>query len=68
MLHEEIPSISLSLICQVLEFYRDNQAEVDAYVAEKRSALERLEASIPPSPTRSRLRRQLEEMRQTGTH
>jgi uncharacterized protein (DUF433 family) len=66
-LHEEFPSIPLPLIWQVLEFYRENQAEVDAHVAEKRSAFERLEASILPSPALLRLRRQLEEMRQTGT-
>jgi uncharacterized protein (DUF433 family) len=63
MLHEEFPSVPLPLICQVLDFYRENQADVDAYVAETRSALERLEASMPPSPAVLRLRRKLEEMR-----
>jgi uncharacterized protein (DUF433 family) len=67
MLHEEFPSLPLPLICRVLDFYRENRAEVDAYVAEYEAELERLEASIPPSPTLLRLRRQLEERRRTGT-
>jgi hypothetical protein len=50
----------LPLIRQVLDFYRENKDEVDVHVAEKRSALERLEASIPPSPAYLRLRQQLE--------
>jgi uncharacterized protein (DUF433 family) len=62
MLHEEFPSVPLPLIDQVIGFYRQNQPELDAYVAEQRSALERLEASIPPSPALLRLRRKLEEM------
>jgi len=66
MLHEEFPSVPLPLIFQVLDFYRENQTEVDAYVAEQRARLEDLEASIPPSPALLRLRRQLEEMRRTG--
>jgi uncharacterized protein (DUF433 family) len=65
MLQERFPSIPLSLIDQVLGFYQENRATVDAYVAEKRSALERLEASVPPSPAQVRLRRRLEEMRRT---
>jgi uncharacterized protein (DUF433 family) len=65
MLHEQFPSVPLPLICQVVDFHRENQAEVDAYVARKRSALERLEASMPPSPAVLRLRQKLEEMRRT---
>ena len=53
MLHEDYPSVPLPLIRQVLGFYRQNQAEVDAYVAAQQSDLERLEASIPPSPALS---------------
>ena len=67
MLHEEFPSVPLLLIRQVLDFYRENKDQVDVNVAEQRSALERLEASIPPSPAQLRLRRKLEEMRRTGT-
>jgi uncharacterized protein (DUF433 family) len=62
-LHERFPTVPLPLIVNVLEFARKNQATVDAYVAEQRAALERLEASIPPSPALLRLRRKLEEMR-----
>jgi uncharacterized protein (DUF433 family) len=65
MLHEEFPSIPRSLIYRVIRFYHENQAEVDAYVAEQASVLERLEASTPPSPALLDRRRKLEEMRRT---
>jgi len=67
MLHEEFPSVPLPLIRQVLDFYRENKDEVDVYVDDKRSALDRLESSIPPSPALLRLRRKLEEIPRTGT-
>jgi uncharacterized protein (DUF433 family) len=65
MLHEQFPSVPLPLIRQILDFHRENLAEVNSFVAEKRSALERLEASMPPSAAVLRLRRKLEEMRRT---
>jgi uncharacterized protein (DUF433 family) len=65
MLQERFPSIPLALIGQVLGFYQENRASVDAYVAEKRSALERLEASNLPSPAQLRLRQKLEQIRRT---
>jgi uncharacterized protein (DUF433 family) len=40
-LHEEFPSLSLELIHKVLAFYRDHQAEVDAYMARCRAESER---------------------------
>ena len=67
MLHEEFPSVPLLLIRQVLDFYRENKDQVDADVAEKRSSLESLEASIPPSPALLRLHRKLEEVRRNET-
>ena len=66
MLHEEFSSVPLPLICQVLDFYRENQAEVDAYVAEYDAVLERLRAEHPPSPSVLKLRRLMEEKRRAG--
>jgi uncharacterized protein (DUF433 family) len=39
-LHEQFPTLELELIHKVLAFYRDNQAEVDAYVARCTSEME----------------------------
>jgi uncharacterized protein (DUF433 family) len=47
MLHEELPTLSLELIHQVLAFYREHQAEVDEYVAWYRAELERQRHSLP---------------------
>jgi uncharacterized protein (DUF433 family) len=55
-LHERFPSVPLPLICQVLDFYRENLDEVDAYVAECEAELERLRASGPKGPTLEELR------------
>jgi uncharacterized protein (DUF433 family) len=46
-IHELYPSLGPALIQKVLDFYRANQAEVDAYVAEVREELERQEAAAP---------------------
>ncbi len=44
---EYYPTLSLELINQVLGFYHDNQAEVDAYVADYREELDRQAAAAP---------------------
>lgn len=62
-LHEEFPSLPLPLIRRVLEFYRANRAEVDAYVADYEAELRRQEAETPPSPALLESRRKLEEAR-----
>jgi uncharacterized protein (DUF433 family) len=41
MVHEEFPSLPLELVRQVLGFYQENKAEVDAYVAQYRAEIER---------------------------
>jgi uncharacterized protein (DUF433 family) len=46
-INEQYPSLPLDLIHQVLGFYRDNQAEVDAYVAHADEEIERLRATTP---------------------
>jgi uncharacterized protein (DUF433 family) len=40
-LHEEFPTLSLELIDKVLAFYRENRAEVDAYMARCQEQVER---------------------------
>jgi uncharacterized protein (DUF433 family) len=44
---ERLPSISLEQVCNVLAFSRDNQAEVDAYLARHDAERERLERELP---------------------
>ena len=56
MLHEQYPSLPLALIHQVLEFYRENQVEVDSYVAEYDADLWRLRASATKAPSLEELR------------
>src|SRR4051794_40604558 len=56
MLHQRFPSLPLPLIRQVLDFYRQNQPEVDAYVADYEADLERLRASAPRAPSLEALR------------
>jgi uncharacterized protein (DUF433 family) len=59
MLQEQYPSLPLPLIRQVLDFYRQNQAEVDAYVAEYETDLTRLRAAGPKAPSLEELRNRL---------
>ncbi len=59
-LHEQIPSLPLELICQVLAFYHENQAEVDAYVAHEQEEIERQRASTPRVFDWEKLRRRYE--------
>jgi uncharacterized protein (DUF433 family) len=56
-LHEQYPSLPLELICQVLAFYRENQAEVDAYVADAQEEIERQRATTPRVYTLEELQR-----------
>jgi uncharacterized protein (DUF433 family) len=56
--------LALGIIQKVIAFYRDNRAEVDAYVAECHAAIERFEANYRPSPAELRMRRLLERIRQ----
>jgi uncharacterized protein (DUF433 family) len=44
-LHEEHPTVSVELLKQVLEFYRQNRAEVDEYVRVYREDLDRQQAA-----------------------
>jgi uncharacterized protein (DUF433 family) len=61
---EELPSLSLAHVAKVLAFCRENQAEVDRYVADYRAELDRQEAAHPPSPALLRIRQLLREREQ----
>jgi len=60
MLSERFPTLSLPLIRQVLAYYRDNRAEVDAYVDACLAEIERQEAMPSSGPSFEELRRRFE--------
>jgi uncharacterized protein (DUF433 family) len=65
----DLPSLPLELIQQVLEFYRSNQEEVDAWVAAYRAELGRQEREHVPGPGVVRIRHLLERIREADlTH
>jgi uncharacterized protein (DUF433 family) len=55
---------SLPLIREVLTFYQQKRAEVDAYVAACRAEIDRQAAETPPAPDLAEMRRRLEAKRQ----
>jgi uncharacterized protein (DUF433 family) len=59
-LHEQYPTLSVELIRQVIAFYHENQAEVDAYVAREQEEIERQRASTPRVYNWEELRRRFE--------
>lgn len=59
MIAFEFDTLSIYLIEQVLDFYRKNKAEVDAYVAHSRAEIERQMAEHKPGPGVIRLRKML---------
>jgi uncharacterized protein (DUF433 family) len=61
MIHEEYPTLPLPLIYKVLAFYLENQAEVDAYVAEVEAEIERRQAEYTPGPGVLRIRQMVAE-------
>jgi uncharacterized protein (DUF433 family) len=67
MLLDHFPTLSLALIHKTIGFYLENQAEVDAYIAECRAEIDR-QASAPQSgPDRAELRRRMEARRRAET-
>jgi uncharacterized protein (DUF433 family) len=62
-LHEQFPTLSPELIGQVLDFYRSNRAEVDAYVARERAEIERQYAETPRLIDWDELRRKMAKRR-----
>jgi uncharacterized protein (DUF433 family) len=65
-IHDELPTLELHLIQSVIAFREAHPGEVDAYVAQYRSDLDRQEASSEPSPAALRIRRRIAE-RTTAT-
>jgi uncharacterized protein (DUF433 family) len=64
-LHDQFPTLSPTVIGQVLDFYRDNRSEVDAYVAQEQAAIDRLRAETPRKVDWDELRRRMA-ARRTG--
>jgi uncharacterized protein (DUF433 family) len=65
-LHEEFPTLPLDLIHKVLTFYRENQAEVDAYVARCQREIDRQRAATPRAIQWDELRRRFEALAREG--
>jgi uncharacterized protein (DUF433 family) len=61
MLHDEYPTLPLDLINEVLAFYLENKAKVDAYMAEVESTIEQFRANYQPGPGILRMRKLMEE-------
>ncbi len=55
----EYPTLPLALIHKVIAFYLENQAEVDAYIARARGALDRQAAASHQGPGMQELRRRM---------
>lgn len=66
-LHEEYPTLALELINKVLAFYKENQSEVDAYMARCQEEMDRRYAEYVASGRGidwDELRRRFEAMKQ----
>jgi uncharacterized protein (DUF433 family) len=63
MLLDQFPTLSLALIHKVIGFYLENQAEVDAYIAQCRAEIEHQASAPQPGPDRAELRRRMEARR-----
>ena len=61
MLHEQYPTLPLALVHKVIAFYLENQAEVDAYVADCQAEIERQRASAVKGPSLAELQQRLKD-------
>jgi len=61
---EFFPSLSLPLVRDVITYYQQNRAEVDAYVAACRAEIDRQAAETPPAPDLAEMHRRLAAKRQ----
>jgi uncharacterized protein (DUF433 family) len=64
-LHVQFPTLSPSVIVQVLDFYRDNRSEVDAYLDQEQAGIDRQRAETPRKVDWDELRRRMA-ARRTG--
>jgi uncharacterized protein (DUF433 family) len=62
----QFPTLDLDLILKVIAFYRENQADLDAYVAENQAKIERFRAAYQPGPGILRIRELREEQARGG--
>ncbi len=65
-LHQEYPTLPLDLIRKVLDFYRENRAEVDAYVERYQEEIDHQRATTPRALDWEDLRRRFEAMSREG--
>jgi uncharacterized protein (DUF433 family) len=63
MMWNEYPTLPLSLIHKVIAYYLDNEAEVDAYLAQCREEMERQRRQPPAGPTLEEMRRRFDKLR-----
>ena len=63
-LHEEYPTLTVEELTNVLEFYRQNRAEVDDYVRAYREDLDRQEANAPRAFDWDDMRKRWDKMKQ----
>jgi len=62
----QFPTLNLPLIRQVIAFYLENKADVDAYVTEVEARIEQLRATYQPGPGILRIRKAMEERAGAG--
>jgi uncharacterized protein (DUF433 family) len=65
-LHEQFPTLSPELIAQILRFYEQNRAEVDAYMARCQQEIDHQRATTPRVLDWAELRRRMESMGPAG--
>ncbi len=65
-LHQEYPTLPLDLIRKVLDFYRENRAEVDAYVERYQEEIDHQRETTPRALDWEDLRRRFEAMSREG--
>jgi uncharacterized protein (DUF433 family) len=63
MLLDCYPTLSLPLLHKTIAFYEENQAAVDAYLAQTQAACEQQRATAQKGPDLAELRRRLQAMR-----
>lgn len=66
-LHKRFPTLPIDLIRDVLTFYREHEAEIDAYVRDYEAELDRQEAAAPSAgPSLAELRRRRDAMKRAS--
>jgi uncharacterized protein (DUF433 family) len=66
MLRDQFPTLDLDLIHQVIAFYRENQADVDAYMADVQAEINQFRAAHQPGTGILRLRERMEQRARAG--